>query len=334
MGWRRGIVAGTVLLALSCSVPGCGGTISGGTIRRVSIFSTDMVLTSNVPGTGFRLREQKVDVAPEEGWDTVGAGTRIVVTVQNSMRYEVAAKPSGFAEKRVKLTEPVKMYEFHFLEADRIQAYPIAGGIAPPPSSPPPPPSLVSLPARLAGSVPMGLRSLYTKTWAVIIGIDRYALLPHDMQLRYAVNDAQGVEQVLRKKFRFDVVVTLYDEAATREGILKVLQGDLGRTGKDDAVFVFFAGHGYTELTGFGELGYLIPHDGSWKSNEMYRNISMTVIKEDISKAIHAKHVFFVVDACYGGLLLKRSISVQPTGGSEETITAVPDAEYLRSVHR
>ena len=29
----------------------------------------------------------------------------------------------------------------------------------------------------------------------------------------------------------------------------------------------------------------------------------MTLLKEDISKKLPAKHVFYVMDACYGGLL-------------------------------
>ena len=38
---------------------------------------------------------------------------------------------------------------------------------------------------------------LYNKSYAVIIGIDKYPALPQDRQLSYAVRDAQGVEGVI-----------------------------------------------------------------------------------------------------------------------------------------
>ena len=40
---------------------------------------------------------------------------------------------------------------------------------------------------------------LYGKSYAVIIGIDQYKNLGFDMQLSYAVRDAKGVEDVLKK---------------------------------------------------------------------------------------------------------------------------------------
>ena len=143
---------------------------------------------------------------------------------------------------------------------------------------------------------------LYNKSYAVIIGIDEYPKLPADRQLSYAVNDAKGVEAALRKHFRFDRIVTLYNKEATRDRILELLTDELpAQMGEEDSLFVFWAGHGNQEKSRSGDIGYLIPHDGT--PSKFSSNISMTQLKEDVSRKIPAKHVFYVMDACYGGLL-------------------------------
>ena len=61
---------------------------------------------------------------------------------------------------------------------------------------------------------------LYGKTYAVVIGIDRYPNLAPDKQLDYAVKDAIGVAATLEKHFVFDRIITLYNEQATKARIL------------------------------------------------------------------------------------------------------------------
>ena len=150
---------------------------------------------------------------------------------------------------------------------------------------------------------------LYSQAYAVIIGIDRYENLPPGSELSYAVRDAQGVAEVLKRDYAFDGIATLYNEDATREGILRLLSAELSNTDEDDSVFVFWAGHALTKKTAaHGEIGYLVPYDGTFDESEMsFKNISMTAIKEDIAKIVPAKHMFFVFDACYSGLLVTRA---------------------------
>jgi uncharacterized caspase-like protein len=148
---------------------------------------------------------------------------------------------------------------------------------------------------------------LYNKSYAVIIGIDRYPNLPQDRQLSYAVKDAQGVEQILKRQYRFDKVFTLYDQQATKERIQELLTEELpGQMGEDDALFIFWAGHGNQEKKSEGDLGYLVPYDGS--IGKLRTVITMDEIKNTVSKAIPAKHVFYVFDACYSGLLTTRAV--------------------------
>ncbi len=143
---------------------------------------------------------------------------------------------------------------------------------------------------------------LYNKAWAVFIGIDRYqeADIP---TLRNAVNDARSVKKVLEERYKFDDYRELYDSKATQKNILELFQDELAdRVGEDDAVFVFWAGHGtQQENNRFGEIGELIPYDGSSKKHS--KNISMQVLKESISKSLKARHVLYVMDSCYGGLM-------------------------------
>lgn len=46
------------------------------------------------------------------------------------------------------------------------------------------------------------------------------------------------------------------------------------------------------------EVGYVVPHDGSMKDDEMFRNNSMVELRGNIAKTMNAKLVFFVMDAC------------------------------------
>ena len=153
---------------------------------------------------------------------------------------------------------------------------------------------------------------LYDRMVALVIGIDLYSDLPAHDQLRYAVRDAKAVASLLRQKYSFDRIVELYDEQAVKSQIMKILQGEFSNAGPNDAILIYFAGHGLTRSSAAGELGYLVPHDGSLRHDEMYKNISMQQIKFDVCPLIPAKHVLIVADACFGGLLLTRAGSLQP----------------------
>ena len=165
--------------------------------------------------------------------------------------------------------------------------------------------------------------ALYDRLWSVVVGIDVYPNLAEGYQLERAVRDAKAVARTLRDDYGFSEVIELYDADATEEHLSDVLRGTLRGTGRDDAVLVYFAGHGHTEETSFaGPLGHLVTHDGGMAPEHLRRNITMNSLRVDISEAIPAKHVMFVVDACYGGLLLTR-------GGAAE---ARRDLEHLRGI--
>jgi len=156
--------------------------------------------------------------------------------------------------------------------------------------------------------------ALYRESWAVVVGIDEYEKWP---KLRYAVNDAKGIRDLLINKYGFksENIFSLHNAEATRKNILSVLGDTLGnptRVKRDDRVFVFFAGHGATRQLASGrDLGYLVPVDAD-QTNYHGQAISMTNFR-DIAEAIPAKHVFFVMDSCYSGLGLTRAGTATPT---------------------
>jgi len=173
---------------------------------------------------------------------------------------------------------------------------------------------------------------LYDYTAALIVGIDRYENLGASEQLTYAVKDAKGVEKVLRDGFQFDEIITLYNEQATRDKIMQALYGFRSLT-PDGGVFVYFAGHGITipgTLSG-KDLGYLVPYDGSLDLAEMYKNISMQQVKSDICVSISAKHVFFVFDACFAGLMLDTRATLSKPSRDFSYLKAITD-EQVRQV--
>jgi uncharacterized caspase-like protein/peptidoglycan/xylan/chitin deacetylase (PgdA/CDA1 family) len=158
--------------------------------------------------------------------------------------------------------------------------------------------------ARPAGKITVNTG--YANSWAIVIGIDDYAKWP---KLQYAVRDAEGIRQTLIEKFGFPVerVVTLKNGEATRTGILAAFHDRLahGGIGKNDRIFVFFAGHGATRKLSSGrDLGYIVPVDSD--PDQFFSDaIPMTEI-QNIAESLSAKHILFVMDACYSGLGLTR----------------------------
>jgi peptidoglycan/xylan/chitin deacetylase (PgdA/CDA1 family)/tetratricopeptide (TPR) repeat protein len=149
--------------------------------------------------------------------------------------------------------------------------------------------------------------NFYRDSFAVIIGINDYQHWP---KLRYAVNDANGIEEVLTGKFGFkkENIRKLLDGDATRQRIMQVLGDELtdpSKVQRDDRVFFFFAGHGTTRtFEDSRQAGFIVPVDAD-QSNYVSTTISMAQIRE-VSDLIPAKHVYFVMDSCYSGLALSR----------------------------
>lgn len=152
-------------------------------------------------------------------------------------------------------------------------------------------------------------KSMYGRSHALVIGINNYE---HVHPLEHAQNDAEAFAKLLLERFRFaeENVTILTDADATKTRILSVFMkyAQDSSVGKDDRIVVFFAGHGHTVPGRRGETGFLLPVDGD------LLDLSTLIRWDDLTRnadLISAKHMFFVMDACYGGLALARS-SLQP----------------------
>jgi hypothetical protein len=172
----------------------------------------------------------------------------------------------------------------------------------------------------------------YRKSWAVLIGINEYQQWP---KLQYAVNDARSVEKLL-KGLGFDEVIMVLDGEATQQRILRVLGDELyAKTHDDDRVFIFFAGHGQTQdLPNGGKIGYIIPADGDLH-NYYSTAISMRQL-QDLAERIRAKHMFYAMDACFSGLLLRvrgEALGAPPaeltTAAARQVLTAGSEGELV-----
>jgi hypothetical protein len=145
----------------------------------------------------------------------------------------------------------------------------------------------------------------YTNSRALVIGIDKYLNVS---PLSYAVSDAKEIRQILIEELQFleENITYLTDEEATKDAILKAyLSFAQENIELDERLLIFYAGHGHTITGSRGEMGFLIPYNANpsdlstfiaWKDFTSYTEI------------IRAKHVLFIMDACYSGLALTRNL--------------------------
>jgi len=144
----------------------------------------------------------------------------------------------------------------------------------------------------------------YNVSRALIIGIDKYRSAP---PLAYAVSDAVAIRDLLISGLGFQEseVILLKDEAATKQAVLRAfLRFSNDDVSIDDRLVVFFAGHGHTRTGLRGEIGYLVPHDADMTDFSTFIRWDELTRNADL---IRAKHILFIMDACYGGLALVRS---------------------------
>jgi hypothetical protein len=178
----------------------------------------------------------------------------------------------------------------------------------------------------------------YSGSHALLIGIDAYP--PAFPPLSTAVKGVRELADVLQSElgFKQEQIVTLVDGQATQRAILRALHDPLSRRDKvspDDRVLIYFAGHGVTFDTAEGEIGCIVPHDA--EAGDVYTTIEMDRLTR-LANRIYAKHVLFLIDACFSGfatvremapgverqvsdLLVRRARQVITAGMREQTVS-------------
>lgn len=172
-------------------------------------------------------------------------------------------------------------------------------------------------------------RPAYPRRIAAVVGVSRYRKRP---SLEGASRDAERVAAILHS-MGFDEVLELYDEQATRTGILDLLGRRLpAAAGEDDLVFIYFAGHGETETLPDGsKRGYILPFDAG--SNVSASGISMETVR-DLSNRMAARHIFYAIDACYSGIALDTSRSLRAGGPGRAVQLVAAGTEGQRARER
>lgn len=138
----------------------------------------------------------------------------------------------------------------------------------------------------------------------VTIGIDEYEHMP---RLHNAVSDALGIHEFFTDaQMGFESLPPLLDGEATKDAINALLEDRLPATvGKDDAVVLFFAGHGCSRTLGDEEVGYLVPVEARQEHWGDYVRIEDFLGRLD---GIPARHVVVILDACRSGFALGRAM--------------------------
>ena len=147
--------------------------------------------------------------------------------------------------------------------------------------------------------------SFYSNSWAICIGINSYQNV---QPLKFAVNDATEFANMLIQYFSFSTenVKLIINEQATKKEIMKCYLDLSEKCDVNDKVIFFYAGHGETRLANYGEVGFLVPYDASKE------DISTLIRWDDLTKnsdLIPAKHMLFILDACFSGLIFTRSFA-------------------------
>ncbi|MFA6571069.1 MAG: caspase family protein [Bacteroidota bacterium] len=143
--------------------------------------------------------------------------------------------------------------------------------------------------------------TLYNKSFALVIGVVNYtAGWP---SLRGVQKDVEGVKQALEKQ-GFFVTVVLDPDSKSLDLAYKDFISKYGLDA-DNRLLFYFAGHGHTIHTAYGEeMGYIVPTDApnpnTDKNNFLSKAMAMQQI-EVYAKQIQSKHVLFLFDACFSG---------------------------------
>jgi hypothetical protein len=156
-------------------------------------------------------------------------------------------------------------------------------------------------------STNLNYKKEYTNSWALIIGINQYQ---HLTPLWHAKNDAEDLAKLLESTFDFkkENIFLLIDGEATQEAIREVFHEftKISKVDPNDRLLIFFAGHGHTAKGNRGEVGFLMPVDGDAE------DVNTLIRWDELTRGadlIPAKHIFFIMDACYGGLAFLRAPS-------------------------
>lgn len=247
----------------------------------------EMTLLSNIPDTKFRYRVEKLDALPDDGWQDVGSGQNMKLTLSSNTRFEIAAEAPKYKEKRFRFTEPIKVFQFDFLSGDLITSGPER--------SPDPGPVSGGSTVVLGGAPP----AFTGQRHALIVGISSYSD-DNYQTLNTARADAEALANFLQSpqggNISSERVQLLVDGKATKNTILENLIKMSKEAQPGDLLIIYFACHG--RASSGEKTGFLVPYDGKFNAPE-----ATGIEKDEIERrldAAEAKRQLVVMDCCFG----------------------------------
>jgi WD40 repeat protein/sulfur relay (sulfurtransferase) complex TusBCD TusD component (DsrE family) len=151
--------------------------------------------------------------------------------------------------------------------------------------------------------------------YVLAVGVNSYA--NKDFDLKYAVADAEDfsdewrAQQTKLQTFATTELMTLKDTDATKANILKALADLKAKVKPEDAVVIYFAGHGTAQLNRF----YLIPNDLGYAGgrdaideaglNTILAHSISDLELQDALEGVDAGQLLMVIDACNSGQALE-----------------------------
>ncbi|MGD2086902.1 MAG: DUF1566 domain-containing protein [Candidatus Aminicenantes bacterium] len=149
------------------------------------------------------------------------------------------------------------------------------------------------------------------KQYLVLIAVNKY----EDWnRLKGPVKDAEEIRKILESHYYIDDCVKLYDEKATKKGIIGFFKDLQKKLKEDDSLLIFYAGHGH--LDNASDTGYWIPVDGGSDKDERVKWVPYSTLIGLIEN-IRSKHILLISDSCFSGDILKVYRAGQPKIGKE-----------------
>ena len=148
----------------------------------------------------------------------------------------------------------------------------------------------------------------YHRKVSLHVGVSAYTAWN---SLNNATRDAKKLAERFRGVLKFDETRLVLDADATKDGIRSAIQ-ELTACDEDDLIVITFSGHGTPlQMANGDDEGYLVPVDAP-------APIALTNVSEFVSMAelstwadgwLRARHVVFLLDCCFSGLMSSRGMS-------------------------
>mgnify|MGYP001268864102 FL=1 len=164
------------------------------------------------------------------------------------------------------------------------------------------------------------------KYYGLFIAVEDYAN-PQIERLDYPVADTRKVIKTLTDRYRFDPDDITFLANPDRKAIFRAFGEMRQKVTEEDNLLIFYAGHGV--WMDDMKQGYWLPKDASGPNDPSDWIPNSTV--RDYVKAIKAKHILLVSDACFSGAIFKvRNPFVNPSVSAEK-IYQLPSRKAITS---